>query len=80
MHPYRDDDCRAQIEKLEMVRNERDGAKVSAALDRILEDAGAGNNVMPSIVDAVKAYATVGEITDRLVKVFGRFQEPIRFD
>jgi len=80
LHPYRDDDCRAQIEKLEMVRNERDGAKVSAALDRILEDAGAGNNVMPSIVDAVKAYATVGEITDRLVKVFGRFQEPIRFD
>jgi len=80
LHPYREDDCRAQIEKLDRVRAERDGAKVSAALDRILEDATAGENVMPSIVDAVKAYATVGEITDRLVKVFGRFQEPIRFD
>jgi methylmalonyl-CoA mutase N-terminal domain/subunit len=35
---------------------------------------------MPAIVEAVKAYATVGEITQRLVGVFGRFREPVRFD
>jgi methylmalonyl-CoA mutase N-terminal domain/subunit len=34
---------------------------------------------MPAIMDAVIAYATVGEITDCLVEVFGRFPEPIRF-
>ena len=31
------------------------------------------------MVDAVKAYTTVGEITDALVEVYGRYQEPIRF-
>ncbi len=35
---------------------------------------------MPAIVEAVKAYASVGEITNRLVGVFGRYREPIRFD
>jgi methylmalonyl-CoA mutase N-terminal domain/subunit len=34
---------------------------------------------MPAIMDAVKAYATVGELTDTLVAVYGRFKEPIRF-
>ena len=35
---------------------------------------------MPASVAAVKAYASVGEITTRLVGVFGRYQEPLRFD
>jgi methylmalonyl-CoA mutase N-terminal domain/subunit len=34
---------------------------------------------MPAIVEAVKAYATVGEITQQLTKVYGRYQEPVRF-
>lgn len=34
---------------------------------------------MPAIVEAVKAYATVGEITKKLVEVYGVYQEPIRF-
>jgi methylmalonyl-CoA mutase N-terminal domain/subunit len=34
---------------------------------------------MPAIMDAVKAYATVGEITNELVTVFGQYREPIRF-
>jgi len=79
LHPFREDDCRAQIDRLNQVRAERDQTQVEAALKRTSEDAAAGRNVMPAIVDAVKAYATVGEITDCLVKVFGRFQEPIRF-
>lgn len=34
---------------------------------------------MPAIVEAVKAYASVGEITRKMVEVFGRYREPIRF-
>jgi len=46
----------------------------------ISADARSGANLMPAIVEAVKAYATVGEITQRLVGVFGRSREPVRFD
>jgi methylmalonyl-CoA mutase N-terminal domain/subunit len=42
-------------------------------------DAAAERNVMPAIMDAVKAYATVGEITNELVAVHGRYREPIKF-
>ena len=34
---------------------------------------------MPALVEAVKAYASVGEMTNELVRIFGRYQEPIRF-
>lgn len=78
-HPYREEDARLQIDSLETIRRERDGAAVARALDRVRADAAAGVNVMPAIVEAVKAYATVGEITKRLVEVFGRYDEPIRF-
>jgi methylmalonyl-CoA mutase N-terminal domain/subunit len=78
-HPYREEDARMQVEGLKRVRAERDGARVGPALARVRADAGAGRNAMPAIVDAVKAYATVGEITNELVAVFGRYREPIRF-
>ena len=42
-------------------------------------DARAGANLMPAVVEAVKAYASVGEITQEMVKVFGRYREPVRF-
>ena len=80
MHPYRADDARAQIASLQQVRTERDAAAVASALQRIEADARAGSNLMPAIVEAVKVYASVGEITTRLVGVFGRYQEPLRFD
>jgi methylmalonyl-CoA mutase N-terminal domain/subunit len=80
MHPYRADDARAQIASLQEVRAERDAAAVAGALQRIEADARAGTNLMPAILEAVKAYASVGEITTRLVGVFGRYQEPLRFD
>ena len=68
-----------QIDGLARVRAERDGAAVARALERVARDAAAGVNLMPAIVEAVKAYASVGEMTRELVKVFGRYQEPIRF-
>ena len=79
MHPYREEDTRSQIESLNRVRAGRDGGKVEAALSRVGADARAGRNVMPAIMEAVKAYASVGEITNELVQVYGRYQEPVRF-
>jgi methylmalonyl-CoA mutase N-terminal domain/subunit len=78
-HPYNEDDARVQIESLKRIRAERDNKAVDAALTRLRMDAAAGTNVMPALVEAVKAYASVGEMTKELVNVFGRYQEPIRF-
>lgn len=78
-HPYKDEDARVQVEALGRVRAERDAAGVQAALARVQADARAGTNLMPAIMQAVKAYASVGEITRVLVEVFGRFREPVRF-
>jgi len=80
MHPYGLDDARAQIASLQGVREQRDASAVARALARVETDARGGVNLMPAIVEAVKAYASVGEITRRLVGVFGRYVEPLRFD
>ena len=79
LHPFKQEDCRKQVARLQGIRDRRDGTEVARALTRVGEDARSGVNVMPSIMHAVRSYATVGEITDRLVSVFGRFEEPIRF-
>lgn len=78
-HPYNEDDARVQIDSLNRVRAERNDKQVEQALARLRADATEGRNVMPSLVEAVKAYASVGEMTKELVNVFGRYQEPIRF-
>ena len=78
-HPYNEDDARAQIASLNRVRAERDEPAVQAALVRLRADAESGRNVMPALVEAVKAYASVGEMTTEMVKVFGRYREPVRF-
>jgi methylmalonyl-CoA mutase N-terminal domain/subunit len=68
---------RRQIERVKRVRAERDAAAWSTALNR-LEAAARGNeNLLPLIIDAVKAYATVGEISDRLRSAFGVHRELI---
>jgi methylmalonyl-CoA mutase N-terminal domain/subunit len=68
---------RRQIERVRRVRAERDGAAWTAALAR-LEDAARGtDNLLPPIIEAVNAYATVGEISDRLRTAFGVHRELI---
>ena len=68
---------RRQIERVRRVRAERDGGAWSAALAR-LEDAARGtDNLLPPIIEAVNAYATVGEISDRLRTAFGVHRELI---
>ncbi len=79
MHPYNEEDTRRQVASLEAVRAERDAGLVADALARVRSAAAQGQNVMPAIVEAVKAYASVGEITAELVAVYGRYREAIRF-
>ena len=69
-----------QVALLNKVRAERDGQKVQDAL-QALRNAAANpdENTMPFIIDAVKVYATVGEISDALRDVFGTYQEPALF-
>ncbi len=78
-HPYQEDDARDQVARLNQLRSERDAAAVEATLAKVIEDAQAQVNVMPAIMAAVKAYATVGELTQALVSVYGRYNEPVRF-
>lgn len=78
-HSFREEDSISQIQRLNRVRAGRDPAKVNQALATLSHDAKAGNNVMPAVMNAVKVYATVGEITDCLIDIFGRYQEPLRF-
>jgi methylmalonyl-CoA mutase N-terminal domain/subunit len=78
-HAYKEDDARTQVDGLTRIRAERDGTQVKAALAKVRADAQAGRNVMPALMAAVKAYASVGEMTNELVAVFGRYREPVRF-
>jgi methylmalonyl-CoA mutase N-terminal domain/subunit len=61
---------------LAKVRQERDGAKVEAALAAVDEAARGKTNLMPPILAAVERYATIGEIGSTLERVFGRYQPP----
>jgi methylmalonyl-CoA mutase N-terminal domain/subunit len=79
LHQFDGASCTEQIQRLQRVRAERDDTRVQAALEQVRSDAQAGRNVMPSVIEAVKAYATVGELTNCLVEVYGRYKEPVRF-
>jgi methylmalonyl-CoA mutase N-terminal domain/subunit len=65
----------AQIERLRQVRASRDNATVRRKLDRLTEAARGTQNLMPPILEAAEAYATVGEISERLRSVFGEYRE-----
>ncbi|HHI79523.1 MAG TPA: methylmalonyl-CoA mutase [Planctomycetes bacterium] len=69
-----DDSLREEtLEDLEECRRRRDPQAVAAALDRIQEVARGDENLMPHILHAVGVLATVGEICDRLERVFGKY-------
>jgi methylmalonyl-CoA mutase, N-terminal domain len=69
----------AQIERLNRLRRERDQAAVQRALDNLRRVAEGTENTMPAIIEAVKAYATLGEIMDVFRNVFGEYMEPAVF-
>lgn len=63
-----------QSDKLQVLRAKRDNEKVKTALDAISHAAVSGENLMPLVIHAVEQYATLGEISDTLRKVFGEYQ------
>jgi methylmalonyl-CoA mutase N-terminal domain/subunit len=68
--------ARHQVKKLEEVREKRDNAHVQQALEALGSAAATDANLMPYILECVRAYATVGEMCDVLRKVFGTYEEP----
>jgi methylmalonyl-CoA mutase N-terminal domain/subunit len=69
-----------QLANLDRVRKSRDARAVEQSLERLRNAAADMNaNTMPLIIDAVKVYATVGEISDALRDVFGTYAEPALF-
>jgi methylmalonyl-CoA mutase N-terminal domain/subunit len=67
---------KVQANRLNKLRKERDNGRVGQSLDRLRIAAQGTENTMPHILDAVRAYATLGEIMDVFKKVFGIYQEP----
>ena len=65
-----------QLERLEETRARRDGQAVTRTLDKLRKAAQAGENTMPATIEAVREYATLGEICSALRDVYGVYEEP----
>lgn len=72
-----DESVRAhQVERLEQTRSRRDAGAVANALEKLKQAAKDNENTMPATIEAVKAYATLGEICSALRDVYGVYEEP----
>jgi len=65
--------------RLKALRAKRDAKKCRAALDAVRAACADGSNLMPRLIDAVKADATLGEIVDEMKRVFGTYDETPEF-
>jgi len=74
-----DDLADRQIAELDRVKQRRDAGAVARTLDALWRGAAGDDNTMPLILDCVRAYCTVGEISDALREVFGTYEEPAVF-
>ena len=74
-----DDLADQQIAALDQVKARRDAGAVARTLDALKRGAAGDANTMPLILDCVKAYCTVGEISDALRDVFGTYEETAVF-
>jgi len=77
LHEYSPEQAEEKLRRLNEIRSQRDGAKVIEALENLRRAAEGTDNLMPYIMEAVRAYATVGEMTQVLKDVFGEFREPV---
>jgi len=68
-----------QIEKVKRLKASRDQSKVERRLKQVAEAGRNGQNLMPVLIDAVKDYVSLGEISDVYREVFGLYREPIIF-
>ena len=79
LHEYNPAAAEAQIKSLNEVRRTRDNRKVLQTLRDLEKTARRRENVMPSLLESVKAYATLGEMTRVFKEVYGEFKEPSIF-
>lgn len=70
---------KVHLARLKRVRQERDQSAVREALDQLKRVCDGAENTMPAIIEAVKAYATLGEITEVFRSSFGDYMEPAIF-
>jgi methylmalonyl-CoA mutase, N-terminal domain len=68
---------RSQVARLNALRAKRDSARVQSALAELQRRAASSENLLPGILAAVESYATVGEISTALRRVFGEYQESV---
>src|SRR2546427_11421545 len=68
---------RSQIARLTALRAKRDSVRAKSALAELQRRAATSENLPPAILAAVEAYATIGEISDALRRVFGEYQESV---
>ncbi len=67
----------SQVQRLRALRGRRDAGRVQTSLAELSRRAVTSGNLLPAILDAVEAYATVGEISDTLREAFGEYQESV---
>ncbi|MCP4415575.1 MAG: methylmalonyl-CoA mutase [Chloroflexi bacterium] len=77
LHPYKIEQAEESIRRTSELLANRDHDAVMTELEKIHQVAATSQNIMPTLMDAVRAYATLGEITQALKDVFGEFQEPV---
>jgi len=65
----------AQVERVRALRERRDAQAVHTALEKLQQAAGTSENLLPRILECVEAYATVGEISNTLRRVWGEYRE-----
>jgi methylmalonyl-CoA mutase N-terminal domain/subunit len=76
LHDYNAEAATSQIKALQEVKRQRDNKKVAVTLKALEQATREKKNVMPYLVEAVRAYATVGEMTSVFKSVYGEFKEP----
>ncbi len=77
LHEYQPERADESIRRTNAIRASRDAKAVAESLEKVHAAAENDHNVMPAMMEAVRAYATVGEITKVLKQVFGEFREPV---
>ena len=65
-----------QVERLDAVKARRDAGAVATAVEKVRRAAQQNENTMPATIEAVRAYATLGEICDALRDIYGLYEEP----
>ena len=68
---------RSQVARLKTLRARRDSTRVQSALSELQRRAATSENLLPAILAAVETYATVGEMSDALRRIFGEYQESV---